>query len=273
MSKPPGPNHNNLYLSQEVVHFDPVAFDLAIRSNGVIMEHWRAIVCPIGIDDRFDTRSHGDHDGCSNGYIYKYAGDVTVFFSGNSSSSHLEDMGIIDGSTTQITLPRYYDGTDKQVAVQHYDRFFLKEPVAACVTTQKVEAHVTGLDRLQYLATEVEHVIDQNNVEYSPVDYVVEKGRIRWIGKRPAFNATTGKGITYSIRYRYSPFWYVKNIMHEVRVGRVFDMVNKKSMLMRLPYAAQLQREYAFESEERENDGKSTVRDAKGPRSGSFGPR
>lgn len=267
-----GVNHNNIFMAQEVVHFDTAAFDMLLRANGVVMEHYRAIKCPLGIDDRFDVRAHNEHDNCSNGFIYKSAGDVTVFFSGNSSNSRLEDFGIMDGSTTQVTIPRFYDGTEEQVIVQHYDRFFLKEVAAASVNTQLVEAHVTGTDRLQYRATKVEAVIDANGTEYGPGDYEVRDGRIVWSERRPPFDAKLGRGIVYSIRYHYIPFWYVKNIIHEVRVSRTFNMKTQRAEVVRLPFAIQLQREYAFENEERTKN-QSDARDVKSPRSGSFGPR
>jgi hypothetical protein len=267
------PHSNDIMMAQEVVRFDPSAFDMVLRSHGVLMEHFRAVKCPIGIEDRFDVRNHGDHD-CSSGFIYLHAGDVTVFFSGNSSNSHLEELGLIDGSTTQITLPRNYDNGDVEIAVQHYDRFYLKEVAATSVNTQLVEAHITGKDRLQYQATSVEHIIDANGVKYSPSDYTIENGVLVWTGNhRPQYNPTISRGTVYSIRYRYTPFWYVKNIIHEVRVCRTYDHEQSREVVVRMPHAVLLQREFMFENEERKIKGESDQRDVKAPRSGSFGPR
>lgn len=268
------PKHNNILMAQEVIHFDPDAFNMLLRSNGVEMVHYRAIQCPIGVIDRNDAaRNHSDHD-CSNGFIYKKAGTVTVFFSSNSSSSRLEDLGLMDGTTVQVTLPTHYDDTEEEIAVQHYDRFFLKEPKGTSVFTQLIEAHITGLDRLQYRAMKVEAIIDNRNVEYFDGDYVIEDGCIRWTGtKRPAYDPVNNRGAVYTIRYRYIPFWYVNNIVHEVRVGRRYDHVNEREEVVRLPYAVQLQREFMFENEDRKLRGDNDARDLKAPRSGSFGPR
>lgn len=274
MSKDSRPRSNDIIMANEVVRFDPAAFDMVLRSHGVVMEHFRAIRCPLGVVDKFDARSHGDHSNCSNGFIYKHAGDVTVFFSGNGSTAALEDMGIVDGSTTQVTLPRYYDGGSKEIAVQHYDRFFLKDVATFSVNTQLIEAHITGTDRLQYHAVEVEHVIDADGTEYSEGDYQIQGGRLVWTGsKRPQYDPKTSRGTVYSIRYRYVPFWYVKNIIHEVRVARIYDHQKDQEVLVRMPHAIQLQREFMFENEERARNGKIDERDVKAPRSGSFGAR
>jgi hypothetical protein len=266
---------SDIVMTPVVVHYDTEAFDVNARSNGVVMEHWRAIRCPLGIGDRFDIRSHGDHSNCSNGFLYRYAGDITVFFSGNSSSIRLEDVGLVDGSTTQITLPHTYDNSEEEVAVQHYDRFFLKEMVATSVNTQLVEAHITGYDRLQYQATKVEHIIDANGIEYGVADISIENGQVHWLNaaRRPQYDAKNNRGTVYAIRYRYQPFWYVKNIVHEVRISRAYDHALQQEVVKRLPYAVMLQREYAFENEERSLREKADMRDVKSPRNGSFGPR
>lgn len=269
------PISNNIFMASEVVRLDPAAMDMVVRSHGVVMQHYRAIRCPLGVEDRFDVRAHGDHGNCSNGFIYKLAGEATVFFSGNGSNSALEDMGVVDGSTTQVTLPRTYDNSEEEIAVQHYDRFFLKEVATSSVNTQLIEAHITGIDRLQYPAIKVEHVMDANGVEYGINDYDIVDGRLRWTGnKRPQFNADTNRGTVYSIRYRYIPFWYVRNIIHEVRVARVYNPKNNREDLVRMPYAVQLTREYVFENEQRSvNPSKADARDVRSPRSGSFGAR
>lgn len=267
------PKSNDILMAQEVVRFDPAAFDMILRSHGVLMEHWRAVKCPLGVEDKHDARSHGDHN-CSNGFLYVHAGDVTCFFSGNSSTSSLEYVGYVDGSTTNITLPRYYDNTENEILVQHYDRFYLKEVVTGSVNTQLIEAHVAGRDRLQYLPIKIEYVIDANGVTYSEGDFKIDKGELVWTGSnRPPYRPDLNRGTVYSVRYRYTPFWYVRNILHEVRVCRIFDHAAQQEVLVRLPHAVQLQREFMFEQEERQRNGVADARDVKSPRSGSFGPR
>lgn len=256
------------------LHFDPVAFDAMLRGNGVVMEHHRAIRCPLGVTDRFDARAHGEHSTCSNGFIYRYVGDVTVAFTSNSTSSRLDSIGVMDGSTVQVTVPRTYDGSTDEFAVQIYDRMFLKELAAVSVNTQLMETHITGVDRLQYKAVKIEHVIDANGVEYGDNDFTVENGNIVWTGDhRPPFDPKIQRGTTYAVRYRYTPFWYVDRLLHEVRVARVMNFAEGRYDLERMPHALLLKREYLFENEERVRNGQGDARDVKAPRSGSFGPR
>jgi len=272
VSKGPS-NPINMTFNPDVVHFDPEAFDRLLSGNGVVLVHWKAIKCPIGIIDRFDARNHSDHD-CSNGFIYRVAGEVTAFFSSNSSNTKLDEMGFVTGSTSMVSLPRTYDNSEEEIAVQHFDRFYLKEFKGFSVNSQLIEASITGLDRLTYQATKIEHIVDRNNIWYSANDYVIENGGVRWTGsRRPQYDPATNTGTVYSIRYRYVPFWYVDNIVHEVRVARVYNHAKEQEEVVRLPYAILLQREYIFENEERKMDGTSDPRDVRAPRTGSFGPR
>lgn len=259
-------------LPVEETGFDPEAFDTLIRSNGVLMEHYRAIRCPIGVSDIFDPRTHSNHSECSNGFIYKHAGDVLVGFVGNSTSSKLQVMGVTDGSTVQVTVPRTYEVSGEEFAVQIYDRMFLKELATTSINTQLVESNIEGTDRLQYKAVHVEHVIDANGVEYNLGDFEIKNGNIVWGQKRPHFDPKSGRGGTYSIRYRYTPFWYVDRLLHEVRVGRVMNYQEQRPVLARLPHGLLLKREYLFENEERVRN-KSDERDQPSQRSGSFGSR
>lgn len=265
---------DQIVMAPETVHFDPDAFDFSIRSNGVTMLHYRAIKCPLGITDKFDVREHGEHD-CSHGFLYKFADSVTVQFTSNNSNALVKDLGIVNNATTMVTIPRTYDNSDEETAIQHYDRFFLKEVVASSVNTQLIEASITGVDRLQYNATSVEIILDANGVEYDENDFVIQNNKIRWVSQhRPQFDPKINKGTIYSIRYRYVPFWYVKDMVHEVRVCKVVDFATGGESVTRMPYGVVLQREYLFESEEaRTDESRADNRDTTSPRSGSFGPR
>jgi hypothetical protein len=225
------------------------------------------------VTDIFDPRTHTNHSQCSNGFIYKHAGNVKVFFNGNSTSTRLQVMGLTDGSTVQVTVPRTYDDNGGEFAVQIFDRLFLKELAATSVNTQLIESHITGVDRLQYKAVEVEHLIDSNGVEYTAGDFEIQNGNIVWGEKRPPFDPKAEKGATYSIRYRYTPFWYVDRLMHEVRVSRVMKMPEQEIVLERMPHGLLLKREYLFENEERVRNTPTSDRDQPSQRSGSFGSR
>jgi hypothetical protein len=278
MANQPNPPHYDMLMPMQATSFDPVSFDQFIRSNGVTFVHHAAILCPLGVTDRFDARSHAGHPGCTNGFVYKVMGELTGSFSQNQMTAQLGEVGIYDGSTVQVTLPRFYDTLENEapeVIVQHYDRFYLKDCPANTVTTQRVEAHQSGLDRLQYSATKVVVVMDSNGKEYAEgADFCLDNGSIRWTsGNRPGYDPETGKGMVYSVRYHYEPFYYVKTLIHEVRVCRVTDPMTGEVELVRMPHGVLLQREYAFESSERDEQGNGPSNVTPGPASGSFGAR
>lgn len=267
----------DMILAPEHIAFDVQTFDAIIASHGITFEHYRAILCPLGISDKFDARSHSGHNTCSNGFIYKKAGDVTALFTQNQSLVNITEGGIYDGSTVQITLPRFYDDkeNEREILVQQFDRFYLKDVPANTVITQRFETHQSGIDRMQYQVTKVEHLIDANGVEYTPdIDFKVENGNIKWIStKRPGYDPEKEKGTICSVRYAYCPFWYVSKLMHEIRVSRDLDPIEGKVNLTRMPYAVLLQREYIFENAQRESNNEGNTRVEQTSRDGGFSPR
>jgi hypothetical protein len=264
----------DIFLPSEGVLFDIEAFDGLIQTHGVQFVHYRSMPCPVGVTDIYDIHSHTEHNGCSNGFIYEPAGTVTGFFSGNQTSPMLEDLGVMDSSTVQVTLHRFYEGGQDEVLVQTYDRFFLKDFEGARTTSQRFEHHQTDSDRLQFPALKVHDLMDSSGNHYrQDVDFVIEEGCIKWVGsRRPGYDPKTEKGEVCAIRYSYRPFWYVKALLHEIRVAKDLDPITGETKLVRMPHAITLQREFVFENEQRD-DRKPDARDARGPRKGSFGPR
>lgn len=266
-------------ISFSAVELDLDAQDKFITSNGVELLHYRAVACPIGMVEVNDVRApHHEHSECSNGYIYELAGTVLGMPSNNSAMTSLEDIGLLDGSIMNITFPRFYaDKPDKRVYVQLYDRFYIKGCEVLAPNTQRVEAHITGIDKLTYRAQQVEDPItDANGRQYTSADYRIENGNLVWTSdNRPGFDATINKGTIYSVRYLYSPYFYVSRIMHEIRIAHRTDFVTGERKSLRAPYAALLSREYYLYKEQR-NEGQSsedTRRDMPAPRDAMFGPR
>jgi hypothetical protein len=262
------------------VHFEVSDFDNLIEEQGMTFVHFRAMPCPVGKSDRYDIRkTHEDHAGCSNGFLYRPAGEVTAVATGNARSKSLIDVGILNGSSMQVTPARYYSNNPtEEVIVAPFDRFYLKDSKAMVVHSQLFESNQSGMDRLQYPAVKVEALIDSNGVSYEQeADFVIEKGQVRWVGmNRPAMDPMSNKGQVCSVRYRYIPYWYVDRILHEIRVVKAYDEKQQAVVTQRMPYAIMLQRENAFEGSER-NDEKApnpdSGRQAVAPRTGSFGPR
>lgn len=228
------------------VNFDIEAFDSFVRSVGVKLVHFKAIRCPIGVIELTSSRApHGGHAGCSNGFIYKRAGEVTATFMSNSASNSLKDIGSYDGSKVSTTFPRYYDDSEEQIYIQLYDRFYIKDLVVAVPHTQLVQAHIDGTDKLSYNPVKIESIIDANGQEYFEGDYIIQDNYIKWTGnRRPPFNAEIGLGTIYSVRYLYTPYFYAERLVHEVRIAHKRDFLTGERIPDRIPYAAILSREY-----------------------------
>jgi hypothetical protein len=152
-------------------------------------------LAPIGAVDVDDVRSHADHDICSNGRIYEVAGDLDVVFTNNQTVTSLEDFGVMDGSTVQVTCSRIYDNGNP-VHVQAHDRFFIKNFSGSRVTSERFEHNQANLDRLQFPALTVDLVIDSHGERYyQDIDFVVDKGCIRWTTQhRPGYDPEQERG-------------------------------------------------------------------------------
>lgn len=257
------------------VSFDADAFDVALREHGVTFVHWRSMQCPVGMIDQFDSRRvHEDHAGCSNGHIYTRAGLVTGIFTGNDDKISQNDVGLLDGSTVQVTLPRTYDDSEEEVMVAPFDRFYLMEENVTVPHKQYAEAHVTGTDKLSYPAARVLDLIDAHGKRYGSGEFSIDShGRIVWIGSGPGFDAAASKGTIYSVRYTYRPYWYCSRVIHQVRIAQIETPLARE--VQRMPQSFVLQREYVFEKEDKDElaPNPDNPRQVKGPRQGIFGPR
>lgn len=237
-------------ISAVTVGFDVGAFDDALRDHGVQFVHYRAMKCPVGMRDEYSTRRpHEDHSGCSNGQIYTKAGLVTALFTSNSNRQDQNEVGLLDGATVRITIPRYYDGTNEPVMVAPFDRFFLSEETITVVTQELVQASPEGHDRLRYPAVSVYDIMDATGKRWGGNDCRIVDGQIVWNpGGGPGIDPVIQKGVVYSIRYTYRPFFYVDRMLNEVRVAQVDT--DEGRIVMRMPQSLILQREYVFEKEE-----------------------
>lgn len=258
------------------VSFDPDAFDDALRSQGAQYVHFRALRCPVGLTDKYsERRVHEDHAGCSNGFVYTKAGVVTGILTGNDSKWNNSDPGMLDGSTFQATIPRTYDDCpDKECQVAPYDRFYLLDEAILVPHSQLVEAHVTGKDKLSFPVVAVDDVIDANGKRYGGDDFQISpEGQIVWVGARPGYDAQLDRGVIYSIRYTYRPFYVVDRLIHQIRIAQVETPLERKTI--RMPQSFVLMREYVGEREEKDDQAPNPESQAqqKGPRQGVFGPR
>lgn len=254
MAKPKPEQVYTTQLPNAAITFDIEAFDEFIRSQGVTFVHYRGMRCPVGMIDEFDTRRpHEDHIGCSNGFLYTKAGEVTCLFLGNGNTTFASEAGLADSSTVSVTLPRFYDGCDERVYPAAFDRLYLAEESIAVVNWQTYRHSVSGTDKLAYPAVRVWELVDSNGNRYHEGDYEIRQGNIHWISpNRPGLDPETGKGLICSIRYSYRPFFYIKHLVHEVRVSQAENPITGERQVHRMPQAVQLQREYVFHAEQKD---------------------
>jgi hypothetical protein len=275
------------------VSFDADAFDLAIRSQGVRLVHFRGQRCPVGMTSMDDIRRpHPHHEGCANGFIYTKAGTITGLFTGNSKTKQWEDVGFIDQSTVQVTFPRNYDDRDEPLVVAPFDRFYLDEAAITVVMWQLIETSPTGKDRLKYPAVALQgDVIDYRGERYlDGIDVRACDGQLEWLGsRRPAPQIDLGPGIggglgpdsgaVCSVRYTYRPFFYVGQMPHEVRVAQIQNELSGERKLTRMPQMVVMHREYVSQDKEQDEEAIKTSVDAEalrkvlGASNSGFGPR
>lgn len=228
---------------------DPLNFEGAIATQGVPMEHWVAMRCPVGMTDLHDgQRSEHDHANCTNGFLYFKAGIITVTFTGNGEEYQTRDTGFVDGSSAQATFQRYYDDDPAmEVHVAPFDRLFLTKQDIVVPHWQLFLSRRDGEDRLQFKAEKVLQLIDATGKSYSQGrDFALHDGDIVWVGDRPAWDAGLGQGTVCSARYLYRPHWYVKQLLHQIRLAQIDPPMGGDREIVRMPHAAVLQREYVF---------------------------
>lgn len=274
-----------MQASKYQVSFTPGAHDHLVQSHGIRLVHLRAIPDPRGMTSKGDNHAVGNptHRTSRDQHIYKEVGIVRAFFSNNSDNVNQQAIGDLIGATAFLTLPEFYEkeseeAPDCPVLVHPYDRFYLKDIETRVVTTQFMEANSTGLDRLSYPATFVEHLIDADGKEYRENEHfqIDPEGNIKWISQnRPGWNPQIGRGKVYSIRYRYTPYFIVDRIIHEIRVGLITDLATSQRSVRRMPYEVQVVREYVFKDRNRDpNQPTDDPRYADAPSSGGqLGPQ
>ena len=255
-NKPEG-SQIGLNFVEYQISFDAAAFDNFIRSQGVKLIHYRAIPDPTGMINRGDTHAVDATRRSSDGFVYKKAGECYSLFSSNSQNFNIEVEGTISAASAYLTLPRTYSCNGEPILIHPWDRFYIKDIEVRVINFQYMETSRSGLDRLQYPATCVEHLVDADGIQYEPgVDFEINSdGNIVWTGqKRPGYDPQRGKGKIYAIRYRYVPFFVAVQLIHEIRVAQVSDPNDFNRYLERLPYNIHVVREHVFQDTNRDPD-------------------
>ncbi len=254
-SKPADAMQQIFKLGEYQQSFDMEAFENLIKGQGVKVVHYRAIPDPSGMASIGDVHAVQSKRASSDGFIYKEVGELSLWFSSNTSDWHVEVEGMTKHDAAVVTSQLWYENCKKEVILAPYDRFYLKDIEVRVVATQYVEASTLGTDKLQYPATCVEHLIDADGKEYEEnKDFEITKdGFIKWISQnRPGWNEKTQRGMVYAIRYRYTPYFIVARMLHEIRVSQITDPLTFDRKLQRSPFQALVIREHVLSDQNRD---------------------
>lgn len=277
--KPTGPVYAMDFAKDEAFSFDIDAFRAAIEHQGVSLVLYYAQRCPVGLIDPDDIRRpHEHHQNCSNGFIYTKAGTFTGLFMGNSKQNFQIDPGVADGSSVVVTAPRFFDKCaeeeiDRQILPAPFDRIYLAEESIVVVHWQLFQAQANKIDRVSFPIVDVVNMIDTDGKIYKcGKDFKIKDGAIYWGKNWPGLDPQSNKGKVVSIRYTYRPYWYVKQMLHEIRVTQAEDELGDRQVI-RMPQQFLLQREYVYLNEMRDDKVADQSRQELAPPSGIFGPR
>lgn len=235
------------------------ASDELVKNFGIKLVHYKCLPSPLGQFEKGAYR-RGEMENIdnilqngilSNGFIYKKAGCFTGALIGNSTQTSFSiNGGMEDFSHMRLILPRFYEDNSR-IYLSPGDRIYLADEDADVLvaTFEKVEFNSEGgVDVLVFPAKEVEYLIDSQGIEYKcGVDFDIDEwGRIVWKvgGRNPGVDPVTGKGRVYSIRYKYVAFFYVAQLINEIRITNVTEGDERRPE--RMPYHALLVREYVF---------------------------
>lgn len=262
-----------LSLPYEKVTLDRISLENFTKDSGPIFVHYKATPCPIGQVEKESIRSpHAEHSECSNGFIYEKAGEFSGPFTSNAASLQLTDIGLVDGSTSIVTLPRFYNDTQEQIYINPYDRLYIKDNVVLSVFAEKIESSISGVDRATFPIERVESVIDNKGKKYSQdIHFNLVNGNIVWLSdNRPGYDVSLGKGTLYSVRYLYIPFYYVSRLLHEIRIIAFADL-DGNIKYDRGPYQIAIVREKFFAKQQNVEGQEPTQSTVVAPGYGLFG--
>ena len=259
------------------VDFDVENFDRVIADKGVPFIHLRAVPCPVGRTGQYDYRSaeHASHSNCSNGFVYREAGEVRLIYSGNTANLIQIDLGILTGSSVVVTAARFYSGGQEQCLLHPFDRLYFPSDQIVVAAMELFEVSGLPSDRVKFPIVAVSDLVGSDGTEYTGAEYEVRDGRIWWkTQKRPKYDPVLKHGDTCSIRYTMRPWYHVKQLLHDVRCASI-EAFDGTPGVSRLPQSALLQRENVFEDESRDAAprGEESAREVFAPARFNLGPR
>jgi len=219
----------------DAVRPDFAAENLHIANQGLKFFHYMCVPDPIlqhnagdvrhsfGYDDGNQQFENNDRFQRENGFIYVKKGVIYGTFMNNSKDFKNIAAGLYGASGATISMDRYYKDTTEKITVSENDKLIPCELPSEffSVNWQKFTHNPTGIDRMQFKVCEVLFLIDSDGVAYQKDQHFqVVNGYIQWIdgASRPGIDEQTGSGKVCAIRYTYKPFYYIKTVLHDIRI-------------------------------------------------------
>ena len=260
------------FSAGESVAFDLDAFEDNVRAHGPRFIHYRAIPDPIGLISKDDSRrpDYTPNANVSNGYYYIKAGLFHALISGNTREVKATTGGVVDPSIAQLTPSCFYEcelnGDSDRVYIAPLDRLYLDDDNILVTHTDLQETSLQGVDTLKFPVVKVQDLVDAEGSTYGYQDFDVLDGKICWKQgrKRPGYNIEAGRGMVYSIRFLYKPYWYIHRMVHEIRVVQQAQTDGSLTMLQ-APQSAIVAREFVHRDQIADMRQKPTDRTAEQP--------
>jgi hypothetical protein len=229
--------------------FDAVRPDMSaenafIANQGIRFFHYVSVVDPLyqvqsgDVRHSFDQEENAQFEDTGrfhreNGFIYFKKGIVYGIFTGNSKDLRYLSAGLYTDSGATLSLNRYYEGTEEYIKISENDKLIPCELPKEFFTTisHKFDHNPTGIDRMQFRPQEVTHLIDSAGIVYvQDEDFKIANGVLRWIDgrNRPGIDPLSGSGRVCGIRYTYKPFYYIKMILHDIRIKPHIDPISQE---------------------------------------------
>lgn len=239
--------------------FNLDASDTLVKDLGVKLIHYKALPSPLQKSEVGNYRIGEELLQINNlpddviltaNFLYKKSGCFIGVLLNNAATSTFTDMGgFITPAQVKLILPRFYENGER-IYLAPGDRIYLydKDADMTVENFELIQWNPAGIDVATYPIKKVEYLIDSQGIEYKEgVDFEIDSwGRIKWKtgGRNPGLDNVTGKGKVYSIRYKYIAFFYVLQLLNEIRITNITK--NDTRIPERMPYHALLVREYVI---------------------------
>lgn len=232
------PSEHQLDVGNDAVRFDSGGFDNLVASQGLVLEHWRAVPCAQGRVNGDDGRRPGPHEGCCwNGYHYFLGGQLMGVSQQAGMAIDIQDQGDLLDATAVLTISSVYNSDERvEVGLARRDRLYAMSPKVWGTKAELVDLE-DGVGRFQFPAETIELVYGASGKPIGPGGYTLAGQRIAVPGEK-----------VVGVRYRYRPYWYVSRVLHEIRVFRLIDGASGEPGDERAPLQVVAQREYFYEA-------------------------